>query len=92
MLNENKSTARAVTPTVPGSQIFPQRAAIRQTRPKGSISVIPIPAERRVTFFSPSASYDQRFFEDLKIRPEGSRVSRFQKTIRLPVPQPQHNG
>lgn len=81
-LKEGKSTAKAVTPTVLGSQTFPQRALQSEKSGQREIFLAASESQQSAQLLFPFACYDQRFFEDLKIRLERSKeYQRIQKSV-----------
>lgn len=84
---------RAATPTVWGSQTFPQRALYSDKPGQREVFLAASESQQLVKLVFPCASYNQRFFEDLEIRLERStEYQRIQKSIALSVQQPWHNG
>lgn len=79
-MKEDKSTVRAVTPTVLGSQTFLQRALQSDKPGQREVFLAASESQQSAELLFPCACYDKRFFEDLKIE-RSKEYQRIQKSI-----------
>lgn len=88
-MKEDKSTVRAVTSTVLGSQTFLQSTLQSDKPGQREVFLAASESQQSAELLFLCGCYDKKFFEDLKIE-RSKEYQRIQKIYNISVEQPEH--